>query len=392
MKISIVMKVASIKTRNLVSSFLHSLRTNSFFCIARRRFKTPTLMSLDLHTSVSRDLIEPLRACSIELDRWTISASSHLFHEANLRTAHIRGSNWRMLNPDVVAKFQARYKDSLRNYMGFVVTYTFSFLQIFDSLQKPILAVNATRYESPYSLQQDRFDSLNQTIQKLDQLDLLTVVSNNLGDKDYLKILANIESVYIPNLCDYVPKHNPQDRPWIIQSRNPELANLIASQVANSITQENAFPIGFTHQEFSKHVGVILIPYNISTMRLFELTTAGFPVRIPSDRLLKEWAVHPGVLSELSWLQVFDAECPPWLQNTPADPYWVDFLEWWLARADWNNRFYFPNVTRFDSISELNSAPTPFSQKEIEIRNQEIRAKWAAVTSSFAGKIARMSS
>jgi hypothetical protein len=122
-------------------------------------------------------------------------------------------------------------------------------------------------------------------------------------------------------------------------------------------------------------------------MRLFELTTAGFPVRIPSDRLLKEWASLPGVLSELSWTQVFNVDCPEWLLESPADPKWEGFLDWWLERADWNDSFYFPNVTRFDSIEELKYPPAEFSLLDIELRNKQIKKMWDEVVSVFAKKL-----
>jgi hypothetical protein len=375
------------KRKDLLHSLLHSIRTSFLLYFVKKKLKTKTLMSLDLHTSVSRDTIAPLSAHGINLDRWTISASSHLFGEPNLRTSQIRGDNWRTIDKSVISRFLKRYRLALNRYSGFLVSYTFSFLQIFEGLDKPILAVNATRYESPYTLKKEQFLSLNESIQRLDRSDRLTIVSNNLGDKDYLKLLTGVDSLYIPNLCDYVTKHNPDDLPWIIHSRNSVLSNQISSQITCAVTQEFAFPLGFSHEAFSKYAGVILIPYNISTMRLFELTTAGFPVRIPSDRLLKKWASLPGVLSELSWLQVFDEDCPEWLLQSPADPKWEGFLDWWLERADWNDPFFFPNVTRFDSIEELNFPPADFSLQDIELRNRQIVKMWDEAVSLFAMKL-----
>jgi hypothetical protein len=387
LNLSSLSKVLSVKSKDLIYSLVHSIRTSFLLYLVRRKLKAKTLMSLDLHTSVSRDTIAPLSSYGISLDRWTISASSHLFGEPNLRTAQIRGDNWRTIDKSMIKRFLKRYRLALSRYSGFLVSYTFSFLQIFESLNKPILAVNATRYESPYTLKKEQYLSLNESIQRLNRSGHLTIVSNNLGDKDYLKLLTGVDSSFVPNLCDYVTTHKPDGLPWIVHSRNRTLSNQIASQITNAVTQEFAFPLGFTHEAFSKHAGVILIPYNISTMRLFELTTAGFPVRIPSDRLLKEWASLPGVLSELSWTQVFNVDCPEWLLESPADPKWEGFLDWWLERADWNDSFYFPNVTRFDSIEELKYPPAEFSLLDIELRNKQIKKMWDEVVSVFAKKL-----
>ena len=91
----------------------------------------------------------------------------------------------------------------------------------------------------------------------------------------------------------------------------------------------------------------------------------------------------PGVLSELSWVQVLADSCPEWLLNTPADPGWAGFLDWWLERADWNNSFFFPNVTRFDSVEELNFPPNPFLIEDIELRNVQIKSEWEELTALF---------
>ena len=124
------------------------------------------------------------------------------------------------------------------------------------------------------------------------------------------------------------------------------------------------------------------IPHNISTMRLFELATAGFPVRIPSDKLLMELIKLPGVLSELSWIQVAGKTCPDWLRDTPADPQWLYFYTWWLERADWKLLEYFPNVSFFDTFTELtHNVPTV---QDPSLRNESIRSEWSRVYSDFA--------
>ena len=388
-KLYFLLKLVGRHNRNFLASVVHMLRTSSLaISLFRFRYKKArVLMSLDLHTSLSRDLINPLESLGIKLDRWSISASSYLFNEPNLRVSYIRGQNWKDLNSERISKFLKRYHAALRSYSGFVVSYTFSFLEVFQPLNKPILAINATRFESPFTFDESRFLQLNASIQQLDRVGNLVIISNNIGDKDYLKLLTGIDSDHIPNLCDYVDRHSPAGLPWVIHSKNPHLGAQIVAEVNNVVIQEIEFPDGFNHDEFAKYAGVILIPYNISTMRLFELTTAGFPVRIPSDRLLKEWASLPGVLSELSWVQVFQGNCPEWLLNTPADPNWVDFTEWWLERADWNDSFYFPNVSRFDSIEELKLPPKPFTFESIANRNHAITELWKNKLSFFLEKI-----
>ena len=122
-------------------------------------------------------------------------------------------------------------------------------------------------------------------------------------------------------------------------------------------------------------------------MRMFELTTAGFPIRIPSDRLLLEWSNLPGVLSELSYAQVHNQEPLKKYSNSPMDPNWVNFYSWWLERADWNQKDFFPNITRFDSLEELADDPRPFQSKLIENRNLKIANLWQDRLEKFTSQL-----
>jgi hypothetical protein len=80
---------------------------------------------------------------------------------------------------------------------------------------------------------------------------------------------------------------------------------------------------------------------------------------------------------------VYNSESPQWLKNTPADPNWNEFYPWWLDRADWNDRFFFPNVSRFNSIEELREDPPPFSYNLIASRNIFIENLWKSKLSGL---------
>ncbi len=354
------------------------------FISHKKRFKF-NIFALDLHTSVSRDLSASLDSAGFCLKRWSITPAAKFFSEPNLRISHINAKSWKSLNNARVHKFNTRYLNFLKNQDAFLVTYSFSLVNVFARYRKPILAINATRYESPYTFERQKFEDLNLLL-RVSQIDgRLHVVSNNIADKDYLKEIAGVDSIHIPSLCDYTSPIAPKNNKWVVLCKNKEITKKITSFDYRFHSQNELYPAGYTFKEFAENKGVILIPYNISTMRLFELTTAGFPILIPTNRLLKKWAKLPGVLSELSYVQLSNEQCPPWLKNTPADPDWVNFLDWWLERADWHNREMFPNVTLFDSLEELQSVPEiPIPNKDlINHRNDLIRQKWLEYLLNF---------
>lgn len=349
--------------------------------IVKQRKSKKHIFALDLHTSVTRAVSSSLENSGFCVRRWSICSSSYLYKEPNLKLKFINSKSWKELNPLAIRSFKEYYKYFLDQIDSFLVSYSFSLLRVFEDCGKPILAINATRYESPYTLDESKFLDLNNLISNLNKSNFLTVISNNEGDKDYLEYFTGVKSQHIPSLCEYVPEMKASNGKWVVMSRNPDFARYVASFAQNMHSQFDLYPNGFSHSEFARNKGVVYIPYNISTMRLFELTTAGFPIRIPTNRLMMEWIRIPGVLDELSWIQVSGSSCPTWLKNTPADPEWINFYDWWLLRADWHNSKYFPNVKLFDSLEELEIEPK--FEFDMTSRNREIKEAWLEVTDRF---------
>jgi hypothetical protein len=109
----------------------------------------------------------------------------------------------------------------------------------------------------------------------------------------------------------------------------------------------NFLPEGYLN-EFS---AVIHIPYNISTMSLFEQARANIPIWVPSKRLLKELWTDTQEPNELSWT-VFapGSEADASTMDNVRNP---TVVEKWLDCADFYNPDILPNALSFDSIEEL---------------------------------------
>jgi hypothetical protein len=370
---------------NFISTFIHQLVINNLFQRIKPINKnTKCLFTLDLHTSVVRDFTPILGNLNVIVNRWSISGSSYLFKEPKLRIKVINNSTWKNLNSNMVNSFQKQYSVFLNKQNGFIISYTLSFIELFKKYKRPILGINATRYESPFTFNNDLFLDLNSSLQNYSNLRL---ISNNIGDRDYLKYFTGLDSEYIPSLCDYTVFNKPEEHVWVINCRNRDLARKISTYSVNLKTSHETWPNGYSYKQLSMVKGIVLIPYTISTMAMFELTTAGFPIRIPSDRLLLKMISWPGVLDELSYAQIYNREVLQINLNSPMDPGWSKFYNWWLERADWNNSEYFPNVTRFDSFEELAVDPKPFKIEAIFDRNIRISELWKNNLGKFAASL-----
>jgi hypothetical protein len=136
----------------------------------------------------------------------------------------------------------------------------------------------------------------------------------------------------------------------------------------------------YSWRDFKNIKEVFVVPYNISTMTLFEMATAGIPVAIPSRSFMHELrSKYSGVLSELSFLQVNRESIGTSHLNTPNDYTSPDFYDWWLDRADFYNLSLMPNVRFVGSVDELSQVSTRdiFENQEsydevINVRNNRL--------------------
>ena len=116
---------------------------------------------------------------------------------------------------------------------------------------------------------------------------MLFPVSNNLFDSEYLKLGTGIESIMIPSLCLYTDcNYNLVDykakNKIVLYSSLKDTSKYIKHQ--DIIDIKFIKPYNFTDLINAK--AIIHIPYEISTMSIFEHYSMDIPLIIPSKKLL----------------------------------------------------------------------------------------------------------
>lgn len=156
---------------------------------------------------------------------------------------------------------------------------------------------------------------------------------------------------------------NPRTGSKVILSKSSLLVSQIEGVTFNEWRDiKGVLGKNYSWREMSKVSEVLFIPYNISTMTLFELATAGIPVTVPSKKFLMELShKFQGVLSELSFYQILKLDSGKLSLDNPNRLNSLSHVEWWLDRADFYNLDLMPNVRLIDSIEEL-QLPHPMSQ------------------------------
>ena len=339
------------------------------------------MFNLDLHISVVGDLENEFEERLAQLVRFSISGHNHLVPNRPAISdpvAHVNQRTWVNLDPIRIRRFQNRYERFLRTFDGFVVTHTPSFVEIFAPFDKPILGVVSTRYEAPYTDQPEQWQRLNVLLTDMIKGGQLTLVANNRADGDYFQFFTGARIPVIPSLCEGKTRWSGASRKRVTICRDDILRAKIGRQ--SSYEPIEALGKPYEWQDLMDCLEVLVIPQNVSTMTLFELATAGVPVAVPSQALLKKLKTeYPGVLGELTYaelkqIRVSDVSSSP--INWESDTY----LDWWLERADFYDLDLMPNVRVIDALDELEVDDAYIYEREsrfrelVIARNNQIRA------------------
>jgi hypothetical protein len=330
--------------------------------------KPPRVFNLDLHISIIKDLERGALPLGLSVTNWSISGANRVFRKA-LWTPDpvkiINASTWRNLNQDMISEFREYYRAFLDCFDGFIVTHTPFFAQIYEGLGKPILAVAGTRYEWPLTLDHEKWNSFDDYLRKSTKSGELIMVANNLGDTDYIKFHTGHTPRYVPSLCDYTG-HTWDGllSEYLVIARSPELINEIRA-VTNNLWVDSKSVLGkhYKWSDLAKGKALFVVPYNISTMTLFEIATMGVPVIVPSPALLKDLRhKFPGVLSELSFMEMNSMDVGGLGGDNPNNYFSQSYLDWWIERADFYNPTLMPNVQIIERIEDLNNVSLLFDR------------------------------
>ena len=345
------------------------------------------VFNLDLHISVIADLEVELKRRSIDLTRWSISGHNFVQRKRFASADPVRVVNarsWRQLDENMIDAFQDAYGTYLRTFDGFIACYSPTFVELFRGLDRPVLALVATRYEAPYTHDPVQWTRFNHHVRTEVNSGRLLLAANNRGDRDYCEYFTGVTPRLVPSLCDYPETSwTGSSGPMVVKSSDANLKKQLTQESGDQwLDSDRVLRSPYSWGQLFSVGEMFTIPYNVSTMTLFELATAGVPVSVPSRRFLKQLAGTPGseACSQLTWYQVHGSAAPldPGNPNNSARP---DFLDWWLDRADFYDSDLMPNIREVDSIQELLEKPHPVRLRSIDA--------WMQLTETRNAHIAR---
>lgn len=300
--------------------------------------------NIDLHISVIADIKNIFENLGHQVDSLSLSGHSWVFNQQNNTTKVINQSNWQHINEKMCDDFYNEYKNVLDKYDGFICTYPPAFSLLYEKFNKPIIVVAATRYEFPFTFDKNKWQNLNNFLNNNKNI---IKISNNKFDKFYCELFTESEWKLIPSLCEYTKvKYKKTEEKSLLFSKKLLINNLV-----------NKDSLGkYSWQDVYSFKSIVHIPYNYSTMSIFEQYTANVPLLFPTKQFITQLFLKNLAMTEISFLQVLNKH-PDSPLEAFADPNVYNSISTFsdnLHLADFYDLDSMPYITYFDNENDLN--------------------------------------
>ena len=319
-------------------------------------------LNIDLHISVIADIINVFKLVdeTIQVEDWSLSGHTWVLNKNKKQLDILNPDTWKNIDMNLINSFQTKYYDILNTFDGFICCHPNSFVLLFEKYNKPIYVINTCRYDMPFCWNNNykMIRELHNCFKRLQNKNLLKVISNNKADNAYFKLgNLTIDTCIIPSLCLYTNmKWNPintTDKFLLSSGHLPDNKNIISrSQLGR-----------YKWDTLMKFKGIIHFPYEASTMSIFEQISSEIPLFFPSKPFLKYLWENKIIHNQMNYWS--NCIIPPYLESTKN-------IEFWIERADY---YELEGYYYFNSIDHLFHMLTNFKDELYEIRTEFIKKR-----------------
>ena len=331
--------------------------------------------NLDLHISVIADIKNIIHSInpSIEIVNWSLSGHTWVFNRRMDAIKYINEHTWKHMNLQIIKEFQNHYDSFLSQFDGFIVAHPNSFVLLYEKYNKPIIMVNSCRYDMPFCFNNNisMINELHECIKRLSEKKLLTIISNNKADRDYFLMgNPNISNQLINSLCLYTntkwDSSNVLNKFLLYSGELPKYPEYII----------NKTDIGkYDWNDLMIFKGIIHIPYEVSTMSMFEQVSAEIPLFFPTREFLKELWAKKNVRFDCNyWKKFGHIEPPDYLKETNSINYWIDRAYFYEIKG----YYYFESFEHLYEMLE-NFKDSKYFERIEYVRNRNVLDKWKKI-------------
>lgn len=336
--------------------------------------------NVDLHISVIADMKRIFSGLGHQVDDLCLSGHHWVMNRKQDHVAELSSERWTKLvwNWDFDSFYKA-HKASLSKYDGFVVTYPPIFAMLYEKFDKPIIINIPIRYDYSVHGCPERLGKWNEWLKKGVASGQVILVANNKYDVEYCKALSGLIPQHIPSLCEYFPVRDVRPRGGFVLYED---GCSLSKWVPEIRDRKQALPRGWKWPGIHTFKAVAHLPYQVSTMSVFEQYTANVPMVLPTPRLLSEmYFTGWNVLSQVSTFQLSRAKpnksiVPIVGELDPNDHTSKDVVDkLWLPNADFYDQDWMRHIVQYDNGDDLKKvcASTDFDavSEAMRVHNKE---------------------
>ena len=267
--------------------------------------------------------------------------------------------------------------------------------EVFMAFGRPMILVVSTRYEIG-RYDQNSWKVWNDNLRAIAANPRNIIAANNHYDAEYVKYFTGLKEVpVIPNYCGYTNAEYNPTKTTILVGPGRGINDHLHNQLQSSASKANLFEFKrirdlyprFEYSDLAQHPAIVLIPYQVSIMSIFEYYRMGIPMFVPTPELLAKWQMEYRILSELTWDMVFSkpkdhSNVDGWRSEDgtllhPFDPnnqFSEESIAFWVKWADF---YMWPHIIQYSSFDELPSLiqKTDLNEVSTKIKEENDRMK-----------------
>lgn len=253
---------------------------------------------IDYHSTATRDVSLALKELGYEVDTWNLSNHMWIFGEERSNVPFINEIPLSSFYLGIGKDFWKANKNLLEKYDFFITGHTPCLSLLLSETKKPMIVCITTRYEHPFTGNAEEWKKFNDYLLEGYSKNLISFVANNYYDANYFAHYTGVMPKTIQSLCQY------HEGLW--EKKKEEFVLYSKLKISGSGLYDLKATGKYSWKDWYSYAGVFCIPYQASTMSLFEFAAAGMPVKYPGiEETLQLRQKFPGkVLSEISWRNI----------------------------------------------------------------------------------------
>jgi hypothetical protein len=256
-----------------------------------------------------------------------------------------------------------------------LITFSLGLAEVYMPFNKSIAVIAHTRYEVGRHTAEE-WTLFNENLRRIAASPYNLVAANNRYDLEYMKYFTGINAVLLPSACTYVnAEYNPTRADILVapyrRFNRPLFAEMLvlAKPLGIQLSSLPALYPRYEYSDLARHPAIVFLPYQVSTMSIFEFYRMCIPLFFPDMNLWYSWHKKHRLMSERTWYDgagIFYKYTSSPLHKSfigrhpesnssianydPNNDFDKDAIFEWLKLSDF---YVWPHITLFSSFEHL---------------------------------------